>query len=74
MSVACERVARPPKMAYATLSQMAESRFDRPVPTLVDEEDAETLAALEEGIAQLDSGQEIALEVLRREFAGRCAE
>ena len=77
MGVACERVhARelPVLRKWLTLSQMAESRFDHPVPTLVDEEDAETLAALEEGIAQLNSGQGIALQELRRELAGRCAE
>jgi plasmid stabilization system protein ParE len=36
--------------------------LDHPVPELTEEEDVQTLAAIEEGIAQLDRGQGIPLE------------
>jgi hypothetical protein len=35
--------------------------FDRPVPDLTGEKDAQTLAVIERGIAQLDAGQGIPL-------------
>lgn len=53
---------------------MVESQFDRPAPALTDAEDAETLAAIEEGIAQLDAGRGIPLEELRQQFSKRCSE
>jgi hypothetical protein len=52
---------------------MPELRFDHPVPELVDEEGPETLAAIENGIAQLDAGQGIPLVELRRELLKRCS-
>ena len=52
---------------------MAELKFDHPVPELTAEEDAETLAAIEEGIAQLDAGQGILIEEVRKELAKRCS-
>jgi hypothetical protein len=47
--------------------------FDRPVPELTEEEDAQTLAKIERGIAQLDGGRGIPLEQLRKELAERCS-
>ncbi len=52
---------------------MAESKFDHPVPELTAEEDASTLAAIEEGIAQLDAEQGILIEEVRKELAKRCS-
>jgi predicted transcriptional regulator len=43
--------------------------FDHPVPDLTDAEDAQTLAAIETGIAQLDAGLGIPLEEVRNELA-----
>ncbi|MBV9156982.1 MAG: hypothetical protein JO097_12025 [Acidobacteriaceae bacterium] len=40
------------------------------IPELM-EQDTETLAAIEEGIAQLDRGEGIPLEELRKELADR---
>ena len=48
-------------------------KFDQPVPELTEHEDAKTLAAIAEGIAQLDAGQGIPLEQLRSEFVSRCS-
>ena len=52
---------------------MAEIDFDHPVPELTEIEDAETIAALEEGIRQLRAGQGIPIEQLREELAKRCS-
>lgn len=51
---------------------MPVSTFDHPVPELTEEEDARTLAAIENGIAQLDDGQGISLDEVRKELATRC--
>ena len=51
---------------------MAEIDFDRPVPELTEGEDAETIAALEEGLRQLEAGKGIPIEQLREELAKRC--
>lgn len=53
-------------------SGMEELKLDRPVP-MTEEEDAATLAAIDEGAAQLDSGQGIPLEDIRREVSKRCS-
>jgi hypothetical protein len=50
-----------------------ELSIDHPVPELIDAEDASTLCAIDEGIAQLDGGQAIPLEELRQELARRCS-
>ncbi len=52
---------------------MAEIDFDHPIPELTEQEDPETLAAIEEGIQQLKAGQGIPIEQLRRELAQRCS-
>jgi predicted transcriptional regulator len=52
---------------------MASLIFDRRVPELTEEEDAQTLAAIETGLAQLDAGLGIPLEELREELARRCS-
>jgi predicted transcriptional regulator len=52
---------------------MAELNFDRPVPALTDEEDLETLAAIDEATAQIEAGEGIPLEELRKEFERRCS-
>lgn len=52
---------------------MAELKFDRPVPALTDEEDRETLVAIDEAIAELKAGEGIPLEKLREEFRRRCS-
>jgi len=52
---------------------MIELRIDHPVPELIAGEDASTLRAIDEGIAQLDAGQGIPLEELRQELARRCS-
>ncbi|HEX4771456.1 MAG TPA: hypothetical protein VH351_11515 [Bryobacteraceae bacterium] len=52
---------------------MAEVKFDHPVSALTDEEDAQTLAAIEEAIAQSDRGEGRPLEDLRKEFERRCS-
>jgi hypothetical protein len=51
---------------------VAELTFDYPVPELTEEEDAQTLAAIEQGVAQPTAGQGIPLEEVRREFVRRC--
>jgi predicted transcriptional regulator len=52
---------------------MPEPKFDPPAPELTEEEDAETLAAIAEGIEQLEAGQRIPMEELREEFVQRCS-
>jgi hypothetical protein len=52
---------------------MIELSIDRPVPELIAAEDASTLRAIDEGIAQLDGGQGLPLEELRQELARRCS-
>ena len=52
---------------------MAELKFDRPVPALTEEEDLETLAAIDQAITQLKDGEGIPLEELRKEFERRCS-
>lgn len=52
---------------------MIELSIDHPVPELIAAEDASTLRAIDEGIAQLDGGQGIPLEELRQELARRCS-
>jgi hypothetical protein len=47
--------------------------IDHPVPELIAAEDASTLRAIDEGLAQLDGGQGIPLEELRQELARRCS-
>ena len=51
---------------------MEELKLDRPVP-MTEEEDAATLAAIGEAAAQLDAGQGIALEDIRREVSKQCS-
>ena len=52
---------------------MIELSIDHPVPELIAAEDASTIRAIDEGIAQLDGGQGIPLEELRQELARRCS-
>jgi len=52
---------------------MAELKFDRPVPALTDDEDVETLAAIDQAITQLKDSEGIPLEELRKEFERRCS-
>jgi hypothetical protein len=52
---------------------MAELKFDRPVSALTDEEDDETLAAIDEAIVQIKAGEGIQVEELREEFDRRCS-
>jgi hypothetical protein len=47
--------------------------FDHPVPELTAEEDSQTVAAIVVGIAQLDAGEGIPLEEVRKELARRCS-
>lgn len=51
---------------------MKELELDHPVP-LTEEEDAATLAAIDEAAAQLDAGKGIPLEDIRKEISGRCS-
>ena len=51
---------------------MKKLKLDHPVPE-TEEEDAATLAAIDEAAAQLDAGQGIPLEVLRKEISERCS-
>jgi hypothetical protein len=48
-------------------------KFDHPVPELTEEADAQTVAAITDGIAQLDAGQGIRIEAVRDELARRCS-
>ncbi|MGA8027575.1 MAG: hypothetical protein WB992_10535 [Bryobacteraceae bacterium] len=50
---------------------MPELKFDP--PELTEQEDAATVAAIEEGIAQLDAGQGRPIEELRKELFERCS-
>ena len=52
---------------------MPELKFDHPVPELTEQVDAETLAAIAEGIEQLEAGEGIPIEDLRKEFAQLCS-
>jgi hypothetical protein len=52
---------------------VSELSIDHPIPELIAAEDASTLRAIDEGIAQLDCGQGILLEELRQELARRCS-
>jgi predicted transcriptional regulator len=52
---------------------MIELSIDHPVPELIAAEDASTLRAIDEGIAQLDAGRGIPLDELRQELARRCS-
>ena len=51
---------------------MEEQKLDHPVP-MTEEEDAATLAAIDEAAVQLDAGQGIPLEDVRREVSKRCS-
>jgi len=51
---------------------MKKLELDQPVP-VADEEDAATLAAIDEAAAQLDAGQGIPLAKLREEISKRCS-
>ena len=51
---------------------MKKLELDHPVP-MTEEEDAATLAAIDEATAQLDAGQGIPLEELRKEISERCS-
>ena len=51
---------------------MKELELDHPVP-MTEEEDAPTLAAIDEAASQLDAGQGIPLEDLRKEISERCS-
>jgi hypothetical protein len=52
---------------------MAEVKFDRPELGTPDVEDDATLAAIEEGIEQLDAGAGIPIQELREELRNRCS-
>jgi hypothetical protein len=52
---------------------MIELSIDHPVRELIAAEDASTLRAIDEGIAQLNGGQGIPLDELRQELARRCS-
>ncbi len=51
---------------------MKELELDHPV-AVTGEEDAATLAAIDEAAKQLDAGQGIPLEELRKEITKRCS-
>lgn len=61
----------PCEFTILNAEHMIELSIDHPVPELIAGEDASTLRAIDEGIAQLDGGQGIPLEELRRELAQR---
>jgi hypothetical protein len=52
---------------------MIDLSIDHPVPELIDSEDAATLRAIDDGVAQLDAGRGIPLEELRQAVARRCS-
>jgi predicted transcriptional regulator len=52
---------------------MTELVFDPPVPEMLEDADAAALAAIDQGLAQVDAGQGIPLSELRAEFTRRCA-
>jgi predicted transcriptional regulator len=45
---------------------MAEAKFDPPVPELTEQEDAETLAAIDRGIADAEAGRVVSLDYALR--------
>jgi predicted transcriptional regulator len=45
---------------------MAEAQFNHPVPELTDEENAETLAAIDRGIEDVKAGRVVSLEEARK--------
>jgi len=45
---------------------MAEAQFDRPVPQLTEQEDDETLAAIDRGSEDAKAGRVVSLEEARR--------
>ena len=45
---------------------MAEAEFDHPVPELTEQEDAETLAAIDCGIQDAQEGRVVSIEDARR--------
>ncbi len=51
---------------------MLKLKLDHPVP-MTEEEDDATLAAIDEAVAQLDAGEGIPLEKLRKEISERCS-
>jgi hypothetical protein len=53
---------------------VASLTFDQPAPELTEQEDSQTLAAIQNGVSQLDAGQGIPLEELRKELDRRCSE
>jgi hypothetical protein len=52
---------------------MPEFLSDQPVLDLTEEADAQTLVAIDDGIAQLEAGRGIPLEEMRKELARRCS-
>jgi len=44
---------------------MAEAQFDHPVPELTEQEDAETLAAIDRGVEDVGAGRVVSLEDAR---------
>ena len=44
---------------------MPDLQFDHPVPELTDEEDEETLAAIDRGVKDADEGRTVSLEEAR---------
>jgi hypothetical protein len=54
------------------LKNMADIKLDHPV-AMTEEEDAATLAAIDEAAAQLDAGEGIPLGELRKEISQRCS-
>jgi predicted transcriptional regulator len=48
------------------VERMAEAQFDHPVPELTEQEDAETLAAIDRGIGDARAGRVVSLEDARR--------
>jgi hypothetical protein len=47
--------------------------FDQPAPDLSGEADAQTILAIDQGIAQLEAGRGIPLDEMRKELARRCS-
>jgi predicted transcriptional regulator len=50
---------------FVTLISMADTQFNHPVPELTDEEDAETLAAIDRGIEDVKASRVVSLEEAR---------
>ena len=59
-------------MAWGYAGSMKKLELDHPVP-MTEVEDAATLAAIDEAAAQLDAGQGIPLEELRKEISEWCS-